>query len=202
MPGPQGATGGVMARTFAEAVLRLVSGVAGLAAASTVRGLRRSALLGGLLVPALGMSAACGQSAPNAAPGGQGAARPAAGASGSTIEIVAGARRWTARIADTPAGRDFLGQLPLDVTLREYGGNQMIADLPRALTRDGAPDAATPRAGDIAFYAPWGNLAIFYGDGRHSPGLIPLGRIEAGGSIREGAGLRVTIRRAQHSARR
>ncbi|MBB3904731.1 cyclophilin-like fold protein [Methylobacterium brachythecii] len=94
------------------------------------------------------------------------------------IEIVAGDRRWKARIDSTPAGRDFLAQLPLELTLKDFGGNEKIADLPRPLTRKDEPVAATPRAGDVAFYAPWGNLAIFYRDGHHSPGLIPLGRIE------------------------
>ena len=37
----------------------------------------------------------------------------------------------------------------------------------------------TPKTGDIAFYAPWGNLAIFYRDGHHSPGLIKLGTIDS-----------------------
>ena len=34
--------------------------------------------------------------------------------------------------------------------------------------------------GDITYYAPWGNLAIFYRGFRYSPGLIRLGRIESG----------------------
>lgn len=96
----------------------------------------------------------------------------------TTIEIVAGSRRWTSRIDDTPAARDFLAQLPLELTLTDFGGNEKIADLPRSLTREEAPAAITPKAGDVAFYAPWGNLAIFYRDGHHSPGLILLGRIE------------------------
>ena len=94
------------------------------------------------------------------------------------IEILAGERRLKAHIHDRPAARDSLAQLPLELTLEDFGGNEKIADLPRALTQKGAPDAITPKAGDIAFYAPWGNLAIFYGDGHHSPGLIALGRIE------------------------
>ncbi|WP_337926728.1 cyclophilin-like fold protein [Paenibacillus caui] len=33
----------------------------------------------------------------------------------------------------------------------------------------------------ITYYAPWGNLAIFYRDFRYSSGLIKLGSIDAGG---------------------
>jgi len=34
--------------------------------------------------------------------------------------------------------------------------------------------------GDVAYYAPWGNLVIYYKDFGYSPGLIGLGRIDAG----------------------
>lgn len=113
------------------------------------------------------------------------------------VEIVSGTRRWTMQIADSPTARDFLAQLPLTLTLKDYGGNEKIADLPRPLTRDGAPEAVTPRAGDVALYAPWGNLAIFYRDGHHSPGLIRLGRLQGAAEAFSGAEpLLVTIRRS------
>ncbi|MBK8177276.1 MAG: hypothetical protein IPK66_19075 [Rhodospirillales bacterium] len=127
-------------------------------------------------------SAGCGRAEPSDTPAKADATPPDVGKNRRptvfTIEIVSGDRRWTARIDDTPAARDFLAQLPLKLTLKDFGGNEKIADLPRRLTREGAPDAITPRAGDVAFYAPWGNLAIFYGHGHHSPGLVPPGRIE------------------------
>ena len=114
------------------------------------------------------------------------------------IEIVAGEHRWEAHIHDTPATRDFLAQLPLELTLKEFGGSEKIADLLRALTRKGAPEAITPKAGDIAFYAPWGNLAIFYRDGHQSPGLIALGRIEGEpASLASEGPMKVTIRQSR-----
>jgi hypothetical protein len=33
--------------------------------------------------------------------------------------------------------------------------------------------------GDITYYAPWGNLAIFYEGGEYSRGLVRLGRIDS-----------------------
>jgi hypothetical protein len=33
--------------------------------------------------------------------------------------------------------------------------------------------------GDIAYYAPWGNLAIFYKDFGYSRGLVKLGRLDS-----------------------
>lgn len=111
------------------------------------------------------------------------------------IEIVSGSHRWQVRLVDSPSARDFLSQLPLKLPLRDYAGTEKIADLPRKLTREGAPAAITPVKGDVTFYAPWGNLAIFYKDGHHSPGLIPLGRIEGDLGDLANANSEVLIRR-------
>jgi hypothetical protein len=42
------------------------------------------------------------------------------------------------------------------------------------------PSGTTAAAGDIAYYAPWGNLALFYRDFTFSEGLVRLGRLEPG----------------------
>jgi len=34
--------------------------------------------------------------------------------------------------------------------------------------------------GDIGYYAPWGNLALYYQDFGYSDGLIKLGRMDSG----------------------
>jgi hypothetical protein len=113
----------------------------------------------------------------------------------TTIEIDAGTQQWTAQIADTPSSRDFLAQLPLDLTLTDYAATEKVATLPRPLTRVGAPAAVTPRAGEIGYYAPWGNIALYHKDGSHSPGLVILGRIDGPYTdlARSGA-VKVTIR--------
>ena len=40
-----------------------------------------------------------------------------------------------------------------------------------------------PAVGDVTHYSPWGNLAIFYKDGRYARGLVKLGRIDSGGEV-------------------
>ena len=113
----------------------------------------------------------------------------------TTIEIDAGTRQWTAQIADTPSSRDFLAQLPLDLTLTDYAATEKVATLPRPLTRDGAPAAVTPRAGEIGYYAPWGNIAFYHKDGPHSPGLVILGRIDGPyADLASPGAVKVTIR--------
>ncbi|MBV7543517.1 cyclophilin-like fold protein [Acidovorax sp. sic0104] len=86
----------------------------------------------------------------------------------------------TAMLYDNATSNDFASLLPLRLTLEDYEGTEKIASLPRTLTTDGAPAACLPVAGDLCFYAPWGNLAIFYRDGQLSTGLIRLGRLQAG----------------------
>ena len=86
----------------------------------------------------------------------------------------------TGTLDDTASAGDFAALLPLDLVLEDYAATEKIADLPRALSTAGAPEAHTPHVGDICFYAPWGNLAIFHRDGQPSDGLVRLGRLDSG----------------------
>jgi len=99
---------------------------------------------------------------------------------------------------DNAASRDFAAMLPLDVTLSDYHQTEKIADLPSTLSTDGAPDGIDPAIGDITYYAPWGNLAIFYRDFGYARGLVRLGYIDSGIEtlIKQGE-LRVRIERVQ-----
>jgi hypothetical protein len=102
----------------------------------------------------------------------------------------------TATLDDTEAARDFASLLPLTMTLEDYNSTEKIAFLPRKLSTRGAPPGSDPDVGDIAYYAPWGNLAIFYRDFGYSTGLVKLGSIDAGvEALRRPGSLRVTIER-------
>ncbi|MFE0456317.1 cyclophilin-like fold protein [Streptomyces sp. NPDC058914] len=80
---------------------------------------------------------------------------------------------------DSAAAHDFATLLPLTLELEAFHRTERIGDPPRKLDTSGAPEAATPKAGDLASYAPWGNLALFHRDGEHSPRLVILGRLDA-----------------------
>jgi hypothetical protein len=102
----------------------------------------------------------------------------------------------TATFDDTAAANDFASLLPLTLTLEDYNGTEKVSDLPKKLSTHGAPVGVEPSRGDIAYYAPWGNLAIFYKDFPYSRGLVKLGRIDSGIEILEQArALTVTLRR-------
>ena len=86
----------------------------------------------------------------------------------------------TATLTDNATSRDFVSLLPMSLTLEDYAATEKVSDLPRKLSTEGAPAGSTPSVGDIAYYAPWGNLAMFYKDFRYSSGLIKLGKIDSG----------------------
>ncbi|MCA9545500.1 MAG: hypothetical protein KC613_13945 [Myxococcales bacterium] len=96
------------------------------------------------------------------------------------IHLIAGAQTFTAVLDDTRAARDFARLLPLDLTLSDYAGTEKVADLPRRLSTEGAPAAYAAAAGDLTYYAPWGNLAVFYKPFRSASGLVRLGHIQGG----------------------
>jgi hypothetical protein len=99
------------------------------------------------------------------------------------IQITVNGKAITATLADNPTSRDFYTLLPLTLTLDDYATTEKIAYLPRKLSKDGAPAGIEPTIGDITYYAPWGNLAIFYRDFSYSDGLIKLGTINSGMEI-------------------
>ena len=104
----------------------------------------------------------------------------------------------TATLRDSAAARDFLSLLPVTLPLEDYAATEKIAYLPRKLSTAGAPDGTDPSVGDIAYYAPWGNLAIFYKDAPYARGLLPLGRVDSSLDVlRAAARSKVTIERVQ-----
>ena len=114
------------------------------------------------------------------------------------IQMDVDGRIVTGMLDDTPAGRDFAALLPLSVTLKDYAGIERIADLPRKLSVADAPAGVAPKLGDIAYYAPWGNLAIFVGDNVYARGLVRLGTIESGlPALQRPGPLKVRIERVE-----
>jgi hypothetical protein len=112
------------------------------------------------------------------------------------IRVTLDGRPVDATLNDSPAARDFAELLPLTLDLKDFHQTERIADLPRRLTTSGAPEPAAPKAGDLTYYAPWGNLALFYRDGPSaSADLLILGRIDADTDRLAGAD-RITIEAA------
>lgn len=100
----------------------------------------------------------------------------------------------TATLDDNATSRDFVALLPLTLTLKDYAETEKVSDLPKRLSTEGAPAGTDPSVGEITYYAPWGNLAVFYRDFGYSDGLVRLGKIDSGAEELNRPGpLRVTI---------
>lgn len=95
------------------------------------------------------------------------------------IEIALGQSVLHATLNETAAARDFASMLPLRLSLRDFHSTEKIADLPARLSTNGAAAGTAASAGLLAYYSPWGNLAIFYRDFGYSEGLIALGHIDS-----------------------
>jgi hypothetical protein len=110
------------------------------------------------------------------------------------IRITIDGTEHTATLNDSQTTRDFLALLPLTLTMEDYAGTEKVSDLPASLSTEGAPEGSDPSVGDIGYYAPWGNLAIYYRDFRYSSGLVILGKIDGGMEAFSGSGpVNVTI---------
>jgi hypothetical protein len=114
-----------------------------------------------------------------------------------TIRIELADTVLSATLNHSEAARDFASLLPLTVELEDYAATEKIATLPRKLSIAGAPAGSDPDVGDIAYYAPWGNLALFYKDFGYSAGLVLLGRIDGGVEALRRASGRVVVARVE-----
>jgi hypothetical protein len=96
------------------------------------------------------------------------------------IRIKAGGEVLTATLTDTETSRDFVSLFPLKLAMKDYAGAEKIGYPPRKLSTGQAPAGYDPAVGDIAYYAPWGNVAVFYKDAGYAKGLIKLGTLDGG----------------------
>jgi hypothetical protein len=114
------------------------------------------------------------------------------------IRVTINGTAFTGTVSDNPTAKDFLSLLPLTVTLEDYAATEKIAYLARKLATANSPAGSKPAAGDIAYYAPWGNMAIFYKGAAYARGLVPLGRVESGiDALRERGPLKATFERVE-----
>lgn len=97
----------------------------------------------------------------------------------SRIRIVFGDQEVIVRMFDNPASNDFMSLLPLRMDFEDFAGKEKTSYPPRKLDTSGSPTANNAE-GDFTYYAPWGNLAVFYRGFGKDGQLYVLGRIESG----------------------
>jgi hypothetical protein len=91
---------------------------------------------------------------------------------------------------ESPASKSLLVQLPMEIAVENYGNNEKIFSPPKKLNTSDTPLAGDVRSGTLAYYAPWGDVVMFYGSFHSAPGLYELGHAVQGGEyIRELSGM-------------
>ena len=80
---------------------------------------------------------------------------------------------------DSQAAVDLYGQMPISLEVENFSDNEKIFYPPRELDTSGAP-LAEGGAGTLAYYAPWGDVVMFYDAFGRGRGLYELGRAVSG----------------------
>ncbi len=96
------------------------------------------------------------------------------------IRVIIDGQTLSATLDDNATARDLAALLPLNLTLSDYASTEKVESIFRRARTDGAA-RTTSQPPRHHYYAPWGNLAIFYRDFSDSAGLVRLGAFD--GSI-------------------
>ena len=79
---------------------------------------------------------------------------------------------------DSSASDDLYAQLPLTVQIEDFSTNEKIF-YPEELDTSDTPQAGVA-VGTLAYYAPWGDVVMFYGEYSANPSLYELGQVVSG----------------------
>lgn len=78
------------------------------------------------------------------------------------------------RLNNSPAAKALYDQLPLRIEVEDYSHNEKIFYPPKPLDISNTP-LADAKSGTLVYYAPWGNVVMFYKDFGEAGGLYELG---------------------------
>jgi hypothetical protein len=98
------------------------------------------------------------------------------------IVIDVGGKSVIFSLNDSSSSKDLFNQLPLTVQLEDFGRNEKIFYPQKKLGTKGTPlaKAHEAKAGTLAYYAPWGDVVLFYEDFSPASGLYVLGKVVSG----------------------
>ncbi len=102
------------------------------------------------------------------------------------------------RLNDTPAARALYAQLPLRVEVENYSTNEKIFYPPEKLETAQTP-LANAKTGTLAYYAPWGNVVMFYADFGKAGGLYELGHAVSGAEYLQTLSGTITLKHADEA---
>lgn len=81
---------------------------------------------------------------------------------------------------NSQASKELLAQLPLNIKVENYSNDEKIFYPPSKLSTSNTPLAKNAITGTLAYYAPWGDVVMFYKDFGSASGLYELGKVVSG----------------------
>jgi hypothetical protein len=126
-------------------------------------------------------------------------ARDAGASGGTAVRITVGDTELRGRLLVNASARDLSAQLPLTLEFRDHNSAEKTAPLPRELSTEDAPAGHDPAAGDIGYYAPGGDLVLYYDHAApFFEGIIRIGEFEGDVAAleREPDGASITVERS------
>ena len=98
--------------------------------------------------------------------------------SGTPFRVIIGGTTLTGHLFDNATARDLASQLPLTLTFRDLNSVEKTAPLPRKLSVDGMPAGDDPHVGELGYWAPDGDLVLYYGDVGYWTGIMRIGEFD------------------------
>ena len=95
------------------------------------------------------------------------------------IAVTCGDVQVVYALNDSPAVQSLLSQLPLTVEVENFSTNEKVFYPPRELDTSDTP-LAVGGAGTLAYYAPWGDVVLFYDSFGPNASLYELGQAVSG----------------------
>lgn len=105
--------------------------------------------------------------------------RDSSTAAGAKIIVKSGKYSITYQLNNSRAAKDLYDQLPFTLKVENYSDNEKIFYPPKGLKTDGTPKSKG-RKGSLSYYAPWGDVVMFYGEAGSASGLYELGTVVSG----------------------
>ena len=95
------------------------------------------------------------------------------------INVMANNALIVFELNDSEASKQLIEQLPLEIKVEDYASNEKIFYPPNKLNTSNTP-LANAKNGTLAYYAPWGDVVMFYKDFGSAGGLYELGKCMSG----------------------
>jgi hypothetical protein len=101
------------------------------------------------------------------------------------IHVTANGKTTVFELNNSQAAKELYVQLPLKIKVENYSDNEKIFYPPKKLNTTDTPQA-NARTGTLAYYAPWGDVVMFFDNFGSTNGLYELGHAVTGSEYIKG----------------